>query len=68
MTALPPLEIRYANVIVSDDFNNIEEEQDRCDSCQRGFWPEDRGEVPGAMPEEHYCEACAFQIRKEMNR
>ena len=66
MTALPPLEIRYADVI-TPDFNSIEEEQERCDSCQQGFWPEDAGEVPGAGTDEHYCEACAFQIKKEMS-
>lgn len=67
MTTLPPLEIRYAN-IVTPDFNNIQEEQYRCDNCQRGFWPEDGGEVPGATPDERYCEDCAFQIRKEMSQ
>ena len=63
MNELPPLEIRYAG-IVTPDFNAIEEEQIRCDSCQRGIWPEDAGEVP--WPGEHYCEDCAFQVRKEL--
>lgn len=67
MTALPPLEIRYAD-IATPDFNAIEEEQYRCDVCQRGYWPEDGGEVPGQMPDDHYCEDCAAQARKEMNQ
>ena len=64
MTRLPELQTRYAD-IVTPDFNAIEEEQYCCDGCLKGVWIEDTGSVPGQQADEHYCEDCAFQVKKE---
>lgn len=60
MTALPPLEIRYAD-IVTPDFNAIQEEQLRCDGCAKGVWPEDATEVD----DERFCADCVAEMNAE---
>jgi len=60
---LPELEIRTVDNL--SDWTTSEEEQERCDGCLRGVWLEDTAEVPGQMPDEHYCRDCAFEVRKE---
>ena len=55
-----PLQTRYAN-IVTPDFNNIQEEQDRCQGCERPMWPEDNA----GDADELYCEPCATEMNHE---
>ena len=63
MTRLPELETRYVDDL--SDWTTAVEEAYRCDGCLKGVWMEDTEEVPGQMPGDHYCEDCAFQVKKE---